>query len=346
MAKAIEVERLVKRYISFLRRGLFRREKVLVEALKGVSFDVNYGEVFGLLGPNGAGKTTTVKILSTLLIPDEGRARVAGFDVVESPSMVRKHIGVTLTVEKGFFWKLTGRENLSYFGMLRGLKGLQLRRRVDELMKMLGLDSLGASDKFYEEYSLGMRARLSLARALLTDPPVLILDEPTLGLDPSSARYIRKLLLKFAREDGKAILLTTHNMFEAEVICDRVAIIDKGRIIAIGTVQELKKAVARRVVINITASSSPIELKLLEAKFMENVTGEVSLRLDEQGKLRIRVVSKIGEEELHLSEVVKLLSSLGVRVNRVELEEPSLEDVFVALTHRRGSGVDQLDRRI
>jgi len=345
MTKAIEVERLVKRYTSFLRKGLFRREKIVVEALKGISFDVDYGEVFGLLGPNGAGKTTTVKILSTLLIPDEGKAKVAGFDVVKSPSMVRRHIGVTLTVEKGFFWKLTGRENLSYFGMLRGLKGLQLRRRVDELMKMLGLNKLEASDKFYEEYSLGMRARLSLARALLTDPPILILDEPTLGLDPPSARYIRELLLKFAKEDGKAILLTTHNMFEAEAICDRVAIIDEGRIIALGTVQELKKMVARRVVINITASSPSIELRLLETKLMETITGEISLRLDEQGRLRVRVVSRIGEEELHLSEVVKLLSSLGVRVNRVELEEPSLEDVFITLTYRR-EGVDRLDRRI
>lgn len=325
---------------------MFRREKVVVEALKGISFDVEYGEVFGLLGPNGAGKTTTVKILSTLLIPDGGRARVAGFDVVESPGMVRRNIGVTLTVEKGFFWKLTGRENLSYFGMLRGLKGMELKRRVGELMSMLGLDRLGASDKFYEEYSLGMRARLSLARALLTDPPVLILDEPTLGLDPPSARYIRELLLRFAREHGKAILLTTHNMFEAEVVCDRVAVIDDGRIIASGTVQELKKMVARRVVVNITASSPMVELGLLEARLMETVTGDVALSLDEQGRLRIRVVSRVGEEEAHLSEVVRLLSSLGIRVNRVELEEPSLEDVFITLTRRGGGEVDRLDRRV
>ncbi|MDK2464891.1 MAG: ABC transporter ATP-binding protein, partial [Candidatus Korarchaeota archaeon] len=181
---AISVRDLEKRYTTYLRRGMFKRERKVVEALKGVSFDVRRGEVFGLLGPNGAGKTTTVKILCTLLLPDGGRASVLGYDVVEQAPDVRRRIGVSLTVEKGFFWKLTGRENLTYFGMLYGMDGPQLRERVEEVLRVVGLTDLGVEDKLYEEYSLGMKARLSIARALLTDPDVLILDELTLGLDP------------------------------------------------------------------------------------------------------------------------------------------------------------------
>ncbi|RLF19705.1 MAG: ABC transporter ATP-binding protein, partial [Thermoprotei archaeon] len=248
---AIEAIGLVKRYMTYERIGLFRRRRRVVEALKGISFNVRKGEVFGLLGPNGAGKTTTVKILATLLLPDQGTARVMGYDVVEEANEVRKVIGVSLTVEKGFFWKLTGRENLKYFGMLYGLDGQALERRVNELLKMLGLDDLGASDKLYEEYSLGMKARLSLARALLTDPPVLILDEPTLGLDPPSARSLRELLVRLAHEQGKTVLVTTHNMFEAEIICDRVAIINEGLILAVDTVKGLKKKVAEDVSLEI-----------------------------------------------------------------------------------------------
>jgi len=336
MAEAIEVEGLIKRYISSFKKGWFRREKITVEALKGISFNVRYGEVFGLLGPNGAGKTTTVKILATLLLPDGGSARVAGYDVVESPSMVRSNIGVTLTVERGFFWKLTGRENLKYFGMLMGLRGDRLNRRVDELLDILGLERLGVSDKFYEEYSLGMKARLSLARALLKDPPILLLDEPTLGLDPPSARAMRELLIKLAKEDGKAILLTTHNMFEAEMICSRVAIIDEGRIIALGRVNDLKRMVARRVIIDIVASGTPIGIDAIKDRISEMIDGNVGLSIDDKGRLRIRILSRASSEESNLAEAIKILSNLSIRVNRVRLEEPTLEDVFIALTGKSG----------
>ena len=336
MAEAIEVKDLTKRYTSSLKKGWFRREKMIVKALKKISFNVKYGEVFGLLGPNGAGKTTTVKILATLLLPDGGSAKVAGYDVVEFSSIVRNNIGVTLTVEKGFFWKLTGRENLKYFGMLMGIKGDKLDRRVNELLNGLGLERLGVSDKFYEEYSLGMKARLSLARALLKDPPILILDEPTLGLDPPSARAMRELLIKLAKEDGKAILLTTHNMFEAEMICDRVAIIDEGRIISLGKVDELKRMVARRVIIDIVASGTPIGIDTIKDRISEMIEGNVGLSIDDKGRLRIRILSRAGSEEANLAEAIKILSNLSIRVNRVRLEEPTLEDVFIALTGKSG----------
>jgi len=291
-----------------------------------------YG-VVQILGPNGAGKTTTVKILTTLLLPDEGEARVLGYDVVNEAIRVREVIGVTLSVEKGFFWKLTGRENLKYFGMLRGLKGFELDRRVEYVLKLVGLDELGASDKLYEEYSLGMKARLSLARALLHNPPVLILDEPTIGLDPASARAIRELLVRLAREEDKTVLITTHNMFEAEIICDHVAIIDKGKIIAYGTISELKRKAADRITVEMIITLSRDILHGVE----ERITAllgikEIVLEPAENGRSRLRVIAKPGEEEYVVEKLIEWFYSNNIRVHQVRVHEPTLEDVFIMLT--------------
>ncbi len=331
---AIIADKLVKRYYSHERSGFFKKKKIVIEALKGVSFTVREGIVYGLLGPNGAGKTTTIKILVTLLLPDEGNARVAGYDVISEPEKVRENIGVTLSVEKGFFWKLTGRENLRYFGMLRGLKGKELEERIEWALRLVGLDKLGGGDKLYEEFSLGMKARLSLARALLADPPILILDEPTLGLDPHSARTIRNLLIKLAREEGKTVLVTTHNMHEAEMISDRLAIIDKGRIIAEGTVNELKKLVADDVGIVMHIEPPPgLDLNSLAYSLKSRLgIGEVSVLMPETGKSGIRILARHTEAEEVVAETIRFLGSSAAKVYRVEIQEPTLEDVFIRLT--------------
>ncbi|WP_256205055.1 ABC transporter ATP-binding protein [Aeropyrum camini] len=241
MAEAmIEASNLVKRFVS----GRIRRR--VVEALRGVSFRVYKGEIYSFLGPNGAGKTTTVRILATLLDPDGGEARVAGFDVVKERWEVRRRIGVMLSVERGFYWKLTGRENLYYFGRLYGIPSRELKSRIEEVLDIVGLKDLGGADKPFEEMSLGMKARLGLARVLLKDPEVLILDEPTLGLDPASARTIRGVIKRLASE-GRTIFITTHNMVEAELVSDRAAIIVGGRIAMEGTPDELKKRVFNSV---------------------------------------------------------------------------------------------------
>jgi len=337
MPGAIEARGLVKRYVTWERRGLFRRRRRSVEALRGVSFSTRWGEVFGLLGPNGAGKTTTVKILSTLLLPDEGGARVAGYDVVTEAVMVRDSIGVVLSVERGFFWKLTGRENLRYFGMLRGLRGRELEERVSRVLRLVGLEELGAADKLYEEYSLGMKARLALARALLHDPRVLILDEPTLGLDPVSARRIRELVVRLAHEEQRAVLITTHNMFEAEMICDRVAIIDEGVIKAIGSPEELKAKIAHSVpiVIRFRGDRGPGEAEKALRAGLE-VLG-LSVKPVEDGYVA-RILVRSGEDEEVLARAIAVLAKLGFSIRSVEVSKPSLEDVFVALTTRRKSG--------
>ncbi len=327
---------LRKIYLTYLRKGLIRRERQEVHALKGVSFLVKRGEVFGLLGPNGAGKTTTVKILSTLLLPDSGEARILGYDVVKEAPEVRKLIGVSLSVEKGFFWKLTGRENLSYFGMLYGLDGEELRTSVQRCLEIVGLTSLGVADKLYEEYSLGMKARLSIARALITDPEVLILDEPTLGLDPPSARTLRELLVKLAHKDGKTVLITTHNMFEAEILCDRVAIINEGKIVALDEVEKLKRRLAGKISLEIIAAPPA---KVSVASLIETVRSLIDAPCEafpENGLVRLKVVQPPEGMEDITSTVLDILHRNGCKIRRVEVKEPNLEDVFIQLTGRKG----------
>ena len=333
LENAVIAEGLVKNYITYSRKGFFGKQKRVIHALRGVSFRVKWGEVFGLLGPNGAGKTTTVKIITTLLLPDFGKALVNGFDVVKNSIKVRESIGVVLNVERGFFWKLTGRENLKYFGMLRGLKGKDLEKAIDRVVKIVGLDELKSIDKLYEEYSLGMKARLALARALLHDPPILILDEPTLGLDPPAARGIRELLVRLARNEGKGVMITTHNMFEAEIICDYVAIISSGKISAQGTVHKLKRFIADKIPISIKFSGNVASGLETVNKLLFEATLSPHIRIKEvKDGFEARILVESGEEEKVISSSINALVSKGFSIRRAEVVEPTLEDVFIAVT--------------
>jgi len=304
-----------------------------VEALRGVSFRARRGEVLGLLGPNGAGKTTTVKILSTLLEPDEGDAWVAGFHVVRERRLVRRRIGVMLSVERGFYWKLTGRENLFYFGMIYGIPRSELKRRIEELSDMLGLEEVGALDKPFEEMSLGMKARLGLARALLAEPEVVILDEPTLGLDPASARRVRRVIRRLAGE-GRTVLVTTHNMVEAEEICDRIAFIVKGRIVAEGSVDELKRRLAPTVSVVARLRPPPYGGEELLARALEGFKFSV----DERGEhVVVRVPVRRGEEHVVVERLLALVRE-GFKLVETRVEEPGLEDLYIELTRGGGRG--------
>ncbi len=320
---AVIVRNLVKKYRTKKRTGLFRSYTEIIEALRGISFTVNYGEIVGLLGPNGAGKTTTIKILATLLLPDSGEAYVAGHNVVKEASKVRKKIGIMLTVEKGFYGKLTGRENLEYFAALYGLDRRKSRERIDYIIKLLELDKLGADYKLFEEFSLGMKARLSLARALLSNAPILLLDEPTLGLDPPSARKIRELVKDLAHREGKAILYTTHNMFEAELICDRILLINRGIIVAEGTPHELKMKIPklRVVTISIRGEGNGIHqiLHTLDAKY--------EIKAEENGIYSVRIHAEKPEDIFN--DIMKKLIANKFEIISARIEEPTLEDVFI-----------------
>jgi sodium transport system ATP-binding protein len=229
----IQVENLTKTF-----RDKARGQRAVVDH---ISFEVGDGEILGLLGPNGAGKTTTLRMLATLLKPTSGRAVVGGHDVTAEPAEVRRQIGF-LSGDMGLYHRLTPREILRVFGRLNGLDEVRLRTRIDEAVAMLHMQDF--MDTKVDQLSTGMRQRAALARTLLHDPPILILDEPTGGLDVPTARVIEEFIVK-ARRSGKCILYSTHVMEEAEFLCDRIAVINEGRIRIIGTMSELKAATGR-----------------------------------------------------------------------------------------------------
>jgi ABC-2 type transport system ATP-binding protein len=214
----IRVRGIVKRFGSHM-------------ALNGVNMDVAPGEVVAILGPNGAGKSTLLRILGTTVLPDEGSAMVGGYDVSTDASAVRRHIGVTLGDERSWYWRLSGRRNLEFFGAMYGLRRSAARDRARELLREVGLEAAG--HRRFDGYSSGMRARLSLARALLMSPPVLLLDEPTRAIDPVAAADFRRRIHDLASRDRRVLLLATHDLYEAAAVADRVVVLSAGRIRAV-----------------------------------------------------------------------------------------------------------------
>src|SRR3954468_13555833 len=234
----VEALDLCRSYRS--RTGIVRRERKDVDAVRGVSFAIERGELFGLLGPNGAGKTTTIKMLITLLLPSAGTARVLGHDVVESPREVRRQIGYVFSGDRGLYERLSALDNLRYFSELYSVPPREQRQRIGELLELVGLS--GREKERVEGYSRGMRQRLHIARGLLHRPEVLFLDEPSIGIDPIGARELRATVASLV-QSGTTVLLTTHYMFEADELCDRIAVISDGRIVAEGTPDQLKSRV-------------------------------------------------------------------------------------------------------
>src|SRR5213594_1871614 len=252
-ATAVETRDLVKVFErgrrtvwQRLRREPDRRERF--RAVDGIDLAVKSGEIFGLLGPNGAGKTTTMKMLATLLLPTSGTIRVLGIDPLARQREVRARLGAMLSGERSLYWKLTGRENLEYFAALYHVPPKDTRERIDRSLAAVKLSD--REDDYVERYSTGMRQRLALARALLPDPPLVILDEPTVGLDPQASRDLRDRVREL-RAQGRTVLLTTHYMEEADQLCDRVAIIDHGKIVALDTPAALKRTIRAEEVVRL-----------------------------------------------------------------------------------------------
>ena len=302
--------------------GILRRRAASVEAVKGITFEVDEGEVFGLLGPNGAGKTTTIKMLITLLTPSAGTARVLGFDVVREAREVRKRVGYVFGGERGLYERLSGLDNLRYFAELYGVAPRDQRRRIAEMLDLVGL--AGRERERVERYSRGMKQRLHIARGLLHEPPVLFMDEPTLGLDPVGARELRATIESLAAT-GKTILLTTHYMFEADALCNRIAVIADGRFVAEGSPHALKSGVvADRTVIEVEAFG--VEEHVVDR--VRSVPGVVSVAIEERDQAQLFVVQSSRGTEL----TPALLAALdGARLGRISTREPTLEDAYVAL---------------
>lgn len=235
MENVIEVQNLHRVYITY--RGFPRRQRETVHAVNGISFHVNRGEIFGLLGQNGAGKTTTIKMLTTLLAPTSGLCKVLGYDSFGQEQHIRRRINFIFGGETGVYRRLSARDNLRYFGNLYLLDRSECEHRIEDILKLVELTD--RADDLVETYSKGMIQRLQIARGLINDPEILFMDEPTVGLDPLGARMLRDMIRKL-RDEGRTVLLTTHYLPEAEELCDRMVIINNGRVVAQGTPEELK----------------------------------------------------------------------------------------------------------
>lgn len=252
MTTVVEVNNLTRTYDSTV--GISKKKAV--EALKSVSFSIKKGEIFGLLGPNGAGKTTTIKILTTLLAPSSGEAKVLGYNCFGDEDKIRPRINFIFGGERSLYWRLSAYDNLQYFGDLYKIPSKVLKERIPRLIKLVGLE--GRERERVEGYSKGMKQRLQIARGLINDPEILFLDEPTIGLDPVGAKDLRNIILSLKDQD-KTILLTTHYMYEADELCDRIAIINNGELVDLDTSLELKK----RYLKDETASLEDVYLKLI-----------------------------------------------------------------------------------
>ncbi|RLG52749.1 MAG: ABC transporter ATP-binding protein [Thermoproteota archaeon] len=309
--------------------GLTKRFSSLT-AVDHISFRVEVGEIFGLLGPNGAGKTTTVHMLATLLKPSEGEAWVAGFSVTESPGEVRKHIGIVFqepTVDRF----LSGWDNLYIHGMIYGVPRGELKERIRKALEFVELERWAGV--LVKKYSGGMLRRLELARALLYEPEVLFLDEPTLGLDPQSRAKMWEYIKELRRSQGTTILVTTHYMEEADRLCDRVAIIDRGRIVAEGSPEELKRKLGSEVIYLRSRKASELIDELREAGLSARMLSPELIAL---------AVSSATEA---MPKLFTVLGNLIKHVEEISYHRPSLEDVFLHYTGRklRDSEADAAD---
>jgi ABC-2 type transport system ATP-binding protein len=321
----VKIRDLHKTYLSKERLGLFRSRPKAIEALKGVNLDICRGEIFGLLGPNGAGKTTLIKCLTTLLLPTSGSIQVNGYDVQREEDSVRASIGCMLMGERGLYWKLTGRENLNLFGALYHLPPDARRRRAQDIVELLSLGEI--VDRAVETYSSGQKMKLAFGKSLINDAPLLVLDEPTNTLDVPSARELRAIVRDLNRQ-GHTVIYTTHQMAEAEELCDRVAIVDRGEVIALGAVQELKAALQRDGVIRISGVIP--EAAFAQVKRLEHIR-EAALTTT-QGQAELRVVTQ--QPRLLLPELIHALYDNGALIQDIAPAQVTLEDVFVALTGR------------
>jgi len=329
---AIYTENLARIYKI---RGGKKSEPKEITALKDVNLQIERGELFGLLGPNGAGKTTLIKILTTLLAPTSGWAKVAGYNVTTEADMVRPRINMVSGGESSGYGLLTVRENLWMFAQFYGISSKDANQRIKELLDVVGMaDRLNSKSS---DLSTGLRQKMNITRGFLTDPDVLFLDEPTLGLDVGASREVRRFIRKWVNDHPlRTILLTTHYMVEADELCDRVAIINKGRVLACDSPTSLKKRLQSDAIFRMEVSP----LNGLEINQLENIPGVGKVSHHPQdGSVILELILK---QDDVISAVVNTMTVAGVRILHLQKREPTLEDVFVDLVGRSMEEVERV----
>jgi ABC-2 type transport system ATP-binding protein len=289
-------------------------------AVDRLNFAVESGEIFGLLGPNGAGKTTTLSMLCTILKPTSGTAIINGFDVIRQPSQVRRSIGIVFQ-EPSIDDRLTGRENLEMHANLYGFPRSEQKKRIEELLRLVELDS--RADSMMKTYSGGMRRRLEIARGLIHHPKVLFLDEPTLGLDPQTREHIWSYITQLSNHEKITMILTTHYMDEADKLCDRIAIVDYGKIVALDKTGQLKDRLEGDIIFAKTDKAKELSKKLSKIEWTKD------LKLFEGG---LKLIVKDGEAII--PRIVEIAASSGIHIESISIREPTLEDVFLHYTGR------------
>jgi ABC-2 type transport system ATP-binding protein len=298
-------------FYELLREPFARAERV--HALRGVDLAVREGEIFALLGPNGAGKTTLLKIFSSLILPDQGHASVAGHDTIHE-NLVKRHLGLVNSDERSFYWRLTARQNLRFFARLYDVPGRRIDSRIDELLTRVEMTD--AADRPFSGYSAGMKQRIAIARALLHDPPILLMDEPTSSLDPASARKLRKFVLdELNGRDGKTVVLASHNLREVEVLAHRVAILVAGKMRQLGTVDEVRLWGVQQQRYRLTLSVEMVPAGPFEVLEHDTVDG------------RHRFLLAL-EPQAGLPQLLDVLHAAGIAVFGCDRVEPDLEEAF------------------
>ncbi len=319
METVVEAKELTRVFDS--QEGVLLKKTRKAVAVDHINFTVREGELFGLLGPNGAGKTTTIKMLTTLLTPTEGDAYVHGWHVVAEAQKIRSHINVIFGGEKGLYLRLSGKDNLRYFSDLYGIPSSLQKERIPELLQLVGLEE--HADKKVENYSRGMKQRLHIARGLVNDPFIVFMDEPTMGLDPEGARTLRGIIKELTSEK-KTIFLTTHYMFEADELCDRIALLKEGKILTIDTPKSFKEKVSDFTVIEIEGHTIPQEL-VKEIESTAGVKLVTSSQEDMNQILQIQI-------EPSTDAVIRMLQKFSnVPLSDIRIREPTLEDAYLTL---------------
>lgn len=328
MEYTVEVENLtkeyplVKRYRDILLHPLTQKK---ITALQDVSFSVHKGELFGLLGPNGAGKTTLLKILATLILPDKGTVRVNGFEVAKKARQVRHSMGFVVNEERSFYWRLTGWQNLEFFAVLNNIKKHNIPSKLDKALTLTGLKQ--DAHRMFKDYSAGMKQRLAIARSLLAEPDILIMDEPTRSLDPSAAKHLRDFIKEeLVGEKGKTVCLSTHNLHEAEGLCSRLAILHKGKLLACDSPQNIKSLMPTGRILEIFIIKGTVKNAEASIRDICLENGYKPTVLSEKGhQIKLGIEADIHTD---ISPIVGKFSDAGFRVSACSPKEITLEEAF------------------